>query len=212
MKGYRIPLAKEGLPFVLGSFSLLFLVLLFELATLAVPIFLVSLLILWFFRDPERKGERDPRAVLSPADGKLVGIEKGVVFLGKEMQRLSIFMSIFDVHVNRSPLEGRIIKKEYHKGHFISANLDKSSEINERNLLGIGTSSGLTVYVVQIAGIIARRIVCWVKEGDHVERGQRIGLIRFGSRVDLYLPMEWEIRVSKGQRVKAGKTTVGYIR
>lgn len=207
----RVPIAKEGVPFILGSYALLFTVLLLDQGPLAAPLFWASVLVTWFFRDPERKGDGLRNAIFAPADGKVVEVAKEVDFLGNPMQRLSIFMSIFDVHVNRAPVKGVVVEKRYFKGRFLSADLPKSSELNERNVVGIKTSGGEVIFVVQIAGVVARRIGSHVKIGDFLERGQRIGIIRFGSRVDLYLPLDWEITVQEGMRVKAGKTTVGYM-
>ncbi|NTW07032.1 MAG: phosphatidylserine decarboxylase family protein, partial [Syntrophaceae bacterium] len=126
-------------------------------------------------------------------------------------KKISIFMNVFNVHVNRIPYGGKIEAINYFEGKFVSANLDKASSDNERNALRIRTDNGALIWVVQIAGLIARRIVCWVKVGDEVKKGERLGLIRFGSRVDVYLPEDSRITVKIGEKVKAGETPLGYL-
>jgi len=173
-------------------------------------------LILFFFRDPERKIPEGEDLILSPADGKVIDIsevgEESFLPCGRKVVR--IFMSIFNVHVQRSPVKGKVEWVKYNPGKFIAAYTEKASERNESNLIGIRTDNGLnlsgqTVLVKQIAGSVARRICCWCKEGDKLNVGQRIGMIRFGSRVDVYLPQEIEIRVNKGDRVVGGETLLG---
>ena len=151
---------------------------------------------------------------MTPADGKVLDIkdlEDGNNPLGEPAVKLSIFMSIFNVHVNRVPVGGRISEISYHPGKFFSANRDKASELNEHNRVTVQTGDGRKIVFVQIAGLIARRIVCWIKEGDEVGAGQRFGLIRFGSRLDIYLPKDSRIIVQTRLKVKAGETILGYL-
>jgi len=206
-------LAREGLPFVLISWAALFLVMLLGWIYLYVPLFFCSLLTTWFFRDPERYFEGESKYILAPADGKIVELTTSQnPFEGNcnSMYRISIFMSIFDVHVNRAPFAGIVEEIRYSEGKFLSAHLEKSYLENEKNWITIKTHFGEKLYLTQIAGIIARRISCWVRKGKEVERGERIGMIRFGSRVDLYLPQKVKLMVTKGKRVKAGKSILAY--
>ncbi len=167
---------------------------------------LLAACVLGFFRDPHREVPADPDLVVSPADGKIVAITP---IEGNQL-RVSIFMSVFDVHVNRSPVSGRVTGVHYHKGLFLPAFRDKASLRNEQNRIEIddGTRS---LAMVQIAGLVARRIVCRVAVGDRLERGQRLGLIKFGSRVDLYLPETIELQVHKGDRVWGGSSIIGVL-
>ena len=160
---------------------------------------ILALFCLWFFRDPDRQTPPGPYAV-SPADGKVVVIrpENGGT-------RISIFLNVFDVHVNRTPIPGRITKVQYQKGKFLVASKEEASTENEMNTITV-EGGGSTVVFKQITGLIARRIVCWKKPGDTVAAGERVGLIKFGSRVDVQLGPEWEITVQNGQRVSAGST------
>ncbi len=167
-----------------------------------------------FFRDPERFPPQKAGSLVSPADGKVLSITETEAPAAAEMGasiKVSIFMSVFNVHINRVPAAGRIVGIFYRPGKFFSANLDKAAEENERNLIVMDDEQGRRLAFVQIAGLIARRIVCFVEPGEAVEKGQRCGLIRFGSRVDLYLPPAAEIDVSPGQHVKAGETVIGYL-
>jgi len=175
---------------------------------------ILSLFTVFFFRDPERPIREEETAVLTPADGRVIKIQNlddGKNLLGVPAVKISIFMSIFSVHVNRVPIGGRISKIEYRPGKFFSANLDKASEQNENNRITLQTDQGHKVVFVQIAGLLARRIVCWIKEGDRVRSGQRCGLIRFGSRLDVYLPKRSRITIKSQQKVKAGETILGYL-
>ena len=173
--------------------------------------FFLSIFTLWFFRDPERYFESQDNQVLSAADGK-------ICFIGEEnppsetqfkekMKKISIFMNVFNVHVNRSPVDGDIEKIIYKNGKFFNASLDKASEHNERNSFIIKTNNDKIV-VVQIAGLIARRILSFISEGNKIDKGDRIGLIRFGSRVDIYLPPSYEIQVNQNDIVVAGETVI----
>jgi len=174
---------------------------------------LLTSFVIYFFRDPERVIPPGEKAVLSPADGKIIQFEPCVEerFLKGPAIKISVFMSLFSVHVNRIPLSGRIVDSSYFPGKFFSANLDKASSANEQNALLIETTDGVRMLVVQIAGLIARRIVCWVKKGDRVGRGQRFGLIRFGSRLDIYLPQNTRLLAQPGQKAFGGQTILGYL-
>jgi phosphatidylserine decarboxylase len=205
-----MPIHPEGWRFV-AIFSLI-TVLLFALT----PVlgFLSSIVTLWclyFFRNPKKAICEKTNCIVSPADGKIVKIEDVVppVEFGLDpiaYTRISIFLNIFDIHVNRIPESGVIKKVLYHPGKFFNASLDKASEHNERNVIVMETNQKHTIAFVQIAGLIARRIRCDVREGDHIERGQLYGLIRFGSRVDVYLPKEVDLFVLNGQRTIGGET------
>ena len=173
-----------------------------------------------FFRDPVRTTPRDEKLVIAPADGLITMITKvppprelrGADGMAEgEYTRVSIFMSVFDVHINRAPITGRIRRISYVPGKFINADLDKASEDNERQYFLIEGANGVSIAITQIAGLIARRILAFVREDDHVEAGQRIGLIRFGSRVDVFLPAGTGPRVLLGQRAIAGETVIGEI-
>jgi len=192
--------------------TLLFLFL--NVVSLAIVAGAFTLFILYFFRDPEREAALQEKAVFSPADGRVLGVwtlESGENPLGTRAVKVSVFMSLFDVHVNRIPTGGRISRIWYRPGAFFAANLDKASEKNEQNAITLDTQDGRQIVFVQIAGLIARRIACWVREGDQVQVGQRFGLIRFGSRVDVFLPEGSRVEVQPGHKVKAGKTILGYL-
>jgi len=208
-------IVRDGWKFI---FPLLLLVVVFFFLWRIGGLLLLVLtsLILFFFRDPERKIPEGEDLILSPADGKVIGISevRDESFLPSGRKVVRIFMSIFNVHVQRSPVKGKVECVKYNPGKFMAAYTEKASESNESNLIGIKTDNGLnfsgqTVLVKQIAGSVARRICCWCKEGDNLNAGQRIGMIRFGSRVDVYLPQEIEIKVNKGDRVVGGETLLG---
>jgi phosphatidylserine decarboxylase len=204
-----VPIHREGWPFIAA----------FALATFVLGLFSNLLfwlgvgLTLWcvyFFRDPQRVTPTDDRFVISPADGIISAVGPALapreLGLGEvEMMRISVFMNVFSCHVNRAPVRGRIDKIAYKPGKFFNADLDKASSENERNGLVIDGPNG-KIAVVQIAGLIARRIVCWADEGASIGVGERFGLIRFGSRVDVFLPNEASVRVSAGQTAIAGET------
>jgi phosphatidylserine decarboxylase len=206
-----VPIHKEGYVFV-AAFFVASLV----LGYIAEPLFWIGLVLtLWcayFFRDPERVVPQDDDLILSPADGRVSHITTIVppveLGLGTEpMLRISVFMNVFNCHVNRSPVRGQVTRIEYRSGQFVNAELDKASEDNERNGLVIETRHG-KIGVVQIAGLVARRIVCWVKPTEPVNAGERFGLIRFGSRLDVFVPLSAEPRVSIGQLALAGETVL----
>jgi phosphatidylserine decarboxylase len=169
--------------------------------------------VIWFFRDPERIIPSGDGLIVAPADGRVVQIreEREERFLKTPVIRVSIFLNIFNVHVNRMPCEGKIRKVAYHAGKFLSAHLDKASSENEHQAILIEASTGQQLVVVQIAGLIARRIVSWIQPGDQLERGQRFGMIRFGSRVDTFLPIGTKLRVKRGDQVKGGETILGEL-
>jgi phosphatidylserine decarboxylase len=170
-----------------------------------------SVLVLMFFRDPQRQSDGGPSAVLSPADGRVVAIDSlpaGHTLAPEAVQRISIFMSPLDVHVNRAPVDGVVEAVSYHRGQFAAAYKGHASEVNESNALLVRARGGYPLVVVQIAGWLARRIVCDVATGDKVARGERFGLIMFGSRVDLYLPKELSVKSKRGERVYAGRSVL----
>jgi phosphatidylserine decarboxylase len=206
-------LAPEGWPFVLGGVA--FAVVVYLLWPRGIPLAALGLLLalfsLWFFRNPDRTPPSGVGVVVSPADGRIVyaGESPPGRYATEAGKRVSVFMSPIDVHVNRAPVTGRVASVRYHKGAFHVASVDKASLMNEQNGVAIVTPGGHTVTYVQIAGMIARRIVCDLKEGDAVRQGQRVGMIRFGSRVDLYLPEEVRLSVAIGDRVRAGESVIG---
>ena len=176
--------------------------------------FSITFFILWFFRDPDRNTPNEEGKIISPADGRVCLIDsstppKELDYGNEKMLRVCIFMNVFNVHVNRSPVRGKIKKIEYKKGSFFNASLDKASEKNERNSVIITTESGIEIIVVQIAGLIARRILSFVNDGDWLNLGERFGLIRFGSRVDVYLPKTFKSEVKVGDKTIAGETIIG---
>ena len=210
----RLPVAREGLPFIaLGLFhTILFTFLGLEILALLAG--LLTLFIIYFFRDPARRSQVSDKTVLTPADGTILRVqhfEDDENPLGEPTIKISVFMSVFNVHVNRIPIMGKISEIVYHSGKFFSAHLDKASEKNEKNFIALQTGDGRKIVFVQIAGLIARRIVCWIKEGDHVKTGQRFGLIRFGSRLDIYLPKDTRVTVQPRDKVKAGETVLGHL-
>lgn len=209
----KIPIAKEGMIFILPLGVLSLFLWIVHLPLLAGFSTLLTLFVIYFFRDPERGVPAGEKAILSPADGKVVQVQPCVEerFLRGPAIKVSVFMSLFNVHVNRNPLSGRVVDSSYSPGRFLRANLDRASSANEQNALLVETAEGARLLVVQIAGVIARRIVCWVKKGDSLVRGQRFGLIRFGSRLDIYLPRETQLLARVGQRAIAGQTILGYL-
>lgn len=210
-----LPIAREGFAFIVSGVILTGLFFSLSLSLLGVLSGLLTLFTVYFFRDPDRSPQDDEKSVFSPADGKIVEAapaEYPSEPKGQKAFKVSVFMSVFDVHVNRIPAAGRIEAVAYHPGRFLVASLNKASEQNERNAVSLETHDGRRVEVVQVAGLIARRIACWVKEGDAVQAGQRFGLIRFGSRLDVYLPADSRIMAVPGQKVRAGETVIGISR
>jgi phosphatidylserine decarboxylase len=203
-------MVKDGIYYAVAFFGAGALMGFFLNPAFAVPLFLVGAFCLYFFRDPDREIPDGP-VVVSPADGKVVGIMGD----GAESTRISIFLNVFDVHVNRSPIAGQVTAVDYTKGRFLVASREIASSQNERNTLTItSTVAGQSICVrfAQIAGLIARRIVCYKKPGDTVSKGERIGLIKFGSRVDVWLGPEWDIQVRTGQRVAGGSSILALRR
>jgi phosphatidylserine decarboxylase len=209
LRNYPHPIiAREGWLF-LGLALLASLLATFRWGLWSLPLWLLSIFILQFFRDPARTVPENANAVLSPADGRVVVVEKTEDIYGaREALKISVFMNVFNVHSNRAPVNGEVEKVEYFPGKFINADLDKASLQNERNALLIRAGNGEMVTCVQVAGLIARRILCYVDRGDSLERGQRFGFIRFGSRVDVYLPVTARPKVTVGDRVFATETVL----
>ncbi|TXI30081.1 MAG: phosphatidylserine decarboxylase [Nitrosomonas oligotropha] len=179
----------------------------------ALPFWVIALFVLQFFRDPPREVPENRNAILAPADGRIVAVEKTQdPYLNREALKISVFMNVFNVHSNRSPVDGEVRDKWYFPGKFINADLPKASLENERNALWIKTDNGADVTCVQVAGLIAKRILCHVSPGEHLTRGQRFGFIRFGSRVDVYLPLDTKINVNIGDKVSATLTVLAEFR
>jgi phosphatidylserine decarboxylase len=208
------PFAKEGIPFILAGCALIVIFSVFGFVIIPILASIITIFIIFFFRDPDRKSVSNPNAVLTPADGKILEIKhlKDVNNpLGQEALKVSIFMSVLSVHVNRIPIAATVKEVTYTPGRFFSANLDKASKYNENNRIILKTLDSRHIALVQIAGLIARRIACWIREDDVVDKGQRFGLIRFGSRVEVFLPADSQITVGLNQKVSAGKTIIGYL-
>jgi len=213
VKGRRYPLlAREGWLYTAVSIAAAGLVQYYAGGFWAVPLWLLALFMLQFFRDPPRAIPADPLGVVCPADGKVIVVDDAEdPYLNRAAKRVSIFMNVFNVHSNRSPVEGRVKESWYNKGKFINASFDKASNENERNALWIQTDEGDDVTVVQVAGLIARRILCYVQPGERVAQGERYGFIRFGSRVDVYLPPNSRIKAALGDKVKGGRDLIAYL-
>ncbi|MBI1889110.1 MAG: phosphatidylserine decarboxylase [Burkholderiales bacterium] len=207
MNNYPHPIiAREGWPY-LSLAILVAAVVTYFCSAWSIPFWLIALFILQFFRDPPRVIPQQPNVVVSPADGRIVVVEKTQdPYAGREALKISVFMNVFNVHSNRSPVDGKIEKIEYFPGKFVNADLDKASVENERNAMIMTAANGETITCVQVAGLIARRILCYVKAGDILTRGQRYGFIRFGSRVDVYLPLTATPKVAVGDKVAATET------
>ena len=202
-------IAREGWPFLALAFVVAAALSWAGPWLLAALAWLAVLFIVQFFRDPPRVIPRGPGAVLSPADGRVVKVERARdPYLPRDALKISVFMNVFNVHSNRSPVDGKVVAAWYHRGSFVNAALDKASLENERNALHLRTAQGRDVTCVQVAGLIARRILCYVKPGDALARGQRYGFIRFGSRVDVYLPPDAQPKVAVGDTVLATATVL----
>jgi phosphatidylserine decarboxylase len=179
----------------------------------SVPFWLATLFILQFFRDPPRVVPDDARAVVSPADGRIVEVSRAQdPYLQREALKVSVFMNVFNVHSNRSPVDGVVKERWYFPGAFVNAALDKASLSNERNALWLQTGAGKDVTCVQVAGLIARRILCYVDVGAELTRGQRFGFIRFGSRVDVYLPLDAQVKAAIGDKVYAAESVLAWLK
>ncbi|GAM11407.1 phosphatidylserine decarboxylase proenzyme [Geobacter sp. OR-1] len=206
------PIAPEGFPFIIaaGIATAVFAWICWVLP--AAFSLLLTLFIVFFFRNPPRTAPSGEKKVIAPADGRVIYI--GTAFephLGQEMSKISIFMSVFNVHINRAPLTGKVLDSFYISGKFLDVRHERATFENEQSGLVIETAGGRRIVVVQVAGLIARRIVCYAGKGDQLERGKRYGLIRFGSRLDVYLPKETEITVAMGEKTVAGETVLGIL-
>jgi phosphatidylserine decarboxylase len=212
MNQYPHPIiAREGWPF-LAIALVLAIAATAWCAVWSTPLWIIALFVLQFFRDPAREIPQQSGAVLSPADGRIVKVERRQdPYAQREAIMVSVFMNVFNVHSNRSPVDGKVELVQYFPGKFVNADLDKASTENERNAVVIKTAAGQTVTFVQVAGLIARRILCYVKAGDVLARGQRYGFIRFGSRVDVYLPLDAQVKVSIGDKVSATTTILAVL-
>jgi phosphatidylserine decarboxylase len=208
-----IPVARAGFPLIFVSVFTTILFALWGFAILSLIGLVVTLCFCGFFRDPERNIPDNDGAVVSPADGKIIVADTVTDnrFFQGPCKKVSVFMSVFNVHVNRIPYEGTVKQVQYHPGEFFFAHLDKASEKNEHNIIFLETEEGKRMGVIQIAGLVARRIICNLKVGDKVTRGSRFGIICFGSRLDVYLPAEIKLGVSVGDKVKAGSSVLGYL-
>ena len=213
-RSYPHPLiAREGWPFVLIALAAALGVGFLAGWWWSIPVWLAALFVLQFFRDPPRDVPEDAGAVLSAADGRVVEVSRAQdPYVRREAIKVSVFMNVFNVHSNRSPVDGVVKERWYFPGAFVNAALDKASLENERNALWLRTPEGGDVTCVQVAGLIARRILCYVGAGAELERGQRFGFIRFGSRVDHYLPLEAEVKVAIGDKVKAAETVLAWLK
>lgn len=213
MSRYAHPIiAREGWPFLGVSFGFALIVTSSANWLWALPLWLFFVFCLQFFRDPAREIPQGPKDVLSPADGRIVAIEPVLdPWRNCEALKISVFMNVFNVHSNRSPVDGEVVQRWYHPGAFVNAALAKASVENERNALHIRSADGHDITCVQVAGLIARRILCYVVAGMPLTRGQRYGFIRFGSRVDLYLPLETRVRVTIGDKVRATSTVLAEL-
>ena len=204
-------IAREGWSFLALAIAVAALASWYSLVW-SIPFWVVAVFVLQFFRDPAREVPGDVKTVVSPADGRIVAVEKAHdPYLDRETIKVSVFMNVFNVHSNRAPVDGEVKQIWYHPGSFVNAALDKASTENERNALWIRAGAGADVVCVQVAGLIARRILCYVKAGDRLLRGQRYGFIRFGSRVDVYLPPNARIKAALGDKVYASSTILANL-
>jgi len=219
MRNQNIPIAAEGFPFIFGA--AVTTVILYTFATGSNSLLLygltafslvLTLFIAYFFRNPHRAVRSDDNDVLAPADGQVIFLGDATEdHLNREMTKISIFMSVFNVHINRVPITGKLVDNYYVKGKFLDVRDERATFENERNGLVIETLQGLQIVVVQVAGLIARRIVCYPRVGEMMLKGQRYGLIRFGSRLDVYLPKGSAVAVKMGDKTVAGVTILGRL-
>jgi phosphatidylserine decarboxylase len=198
-------MVKEGLPFVILPFVIAVVLAMLGWWLAAGILVFITAFMMYFFRDPHRNVPTEPGLIISAADGRVTRIDEAV-----DHKTVSVFLSPLDVHINRSPITGQILQVAYIKGHKKPATSDEASLINERNSLVI-RGDDVTITCTQIAGILARRIVCWPKEGDMLERGQRFGLIKFGSRTDIKMPPDCDVAVKIGDRVRGGETIIARL-
>ncbi len=212
MNNYPHPIiAREGWPFLAISLVLAVAATVW-CAVWSIPVWIIFVFVLQFFRDPPREIPQQAGVVLSPADGRVIKVERTQdPYAQRDAILVSVFMNVFNVHSNRSPVDGKVEKIEYFPGKFVNADLDKASAENERNAVVLKTDDGQTVTFVQVAGLIARRILCYIKAGDTLTRGQRYGFIRFGSRVDVYLPLTATVKVAIGDKVSATTTILAKL-
>ena len=210
---YAYPIiAREGWSFLAATAAVALAVAWLAGGWWSAPFCLVALFMLQFFRDPPRSIPGDERTVVSPADGRIVAVESARdPYLDRDAVKVSVFMNVFNVHSNRSPVDGEVRQAWYHPGKFFNAALDKASLENERNALWLKTVLGADVTCVQVAGLIARRVLCYVKAGDKLARGQRFGFIRFGSRVDVYLPPSANVKIALGEKVHGGSSVLAVL-
>jgi phosphatidylserine decarboxylase len=213
MTNYPHPIiAREGWPYLAISIIAAILATIFVGMVFATITWIIALFVLQFFRDPPRMIPQNADAVLSPADGRIVAVERiQDPYVNREAIKVSVFMNVFNAHSNRSPVDGKVQTVQYFPGKFVNADLDKASIENERNALWIKTLDGQDVTSVQVAGLIARRILCYAQAGDVLTRGQRYGFIRFGSRVDVYLPLTAMVKVAIGDKVYATSTILAVL-
>ncbi len=213
MKEQKIPVAREGVPFIFFAALASLVLAALDYDFLALLALVGTGFVLSFFRDPERFVPVEPDLVVSPADGKVIGVEEVIddLFLHEKVYKISIFMNVFNVHVNRAPVAGEVESVQHVAGSFYAANTELGALENEYCSTLLVTPGNRRMAVVQVAGLLARRIVCWAENGDRLRRGERFGLIRFGSRVDLYLPLDAQLEVSVGQKVVAGDTVLGHL-
>jgi phosphatidylserine decarboxylase len=200
------PLVVEGIPYLILPAVITVIGGVWGKVYLFLPFLVLSIFGCSFFRNPPRHIPDGDGLILSPADGRIVGIEQG-----EQNTKVSIFMSVFNVHVNRAPAAGTIESIQYQRGRHLPANREEASRQNEQNALQLQGADGLQLMFVQVAGILARRIVCYVRRGDRVQRGEIVGSILFGSRVDVHLPQSVQVQVREGDRVKGGKSVLGVI-
>ncbi|MBI3606015.1 MAG: phosphatidylserine decarboxylase family protein [Nitrospirae bacterium] len=212
-KTRAFPIAVEGLSYVFIGLGITLLFYTLRLVPLTVFSGILTFFVVWFFRNPNRTGSQEEGAVLSPADGEIISIDRVQEerFLKDKAVKISIFMNVFNVHVNRAPYSGKVTRVAWQPGKFFAANAEKASLENEQNAILLETGGGKKILFIQIAGLIARRIICYVKEQDQLVKGERCGIIKFGSRVDIYLPQETKILVKVKQKVAAGETTIGVL-
>jgi phosphatidylserine decarboxylase len=205
------PVAREGLPFIAAAGAAWAVALAFGWALIAAIAGAVAVFTAWFFRNPARRVPDDPNLIVSPGDGRVLTVveEEESRILKDRAVRISIFLSPLDVHINRTPCEGTVTAVHHRPGKFMVASRSGATLDNEQTAVVIKTDKGARVLCVQVAGYVARRIVCWLTEGERVGRGERYGLIRFGSRIDVYVPLGTNVRVTEGDRVKGGETVIG---
>ncbi|MDH4154836.1 MAG: phosphatidylserine decarboxylase family protein [Nitrospira sp.] len=208
-----IPFAKEGIPFIAVPASVTLLTGLLGWYFVAFLGGVATLFSAWFFRNPARVVPQGPNLIVAPGDGKVIAIEEEFEprYLKERSLRVTIFLNVFDVHINRLPCDGMVENVQYQPGMFMVASKPEATFMNEQNALMIKTPDGIKVLCVQVAGLIARRIVCWIAPLELAVRGERYGLIRFGSRMDTFLPLGTTLRVAVGQRVKGGETILGEL-